>query len=71
MRSWKRFCGVVEAIPSDGVVAPGSAVNLSQFLLQRDHDRAAIGPRSCVDRDPSHQSIAVQSSGDIVAPIPR
>ena len=45
MRSWKRFCGVVEAIPSGGVVAPGFAVKLSQFLLQRDHDHTTIGPR--------------------------
>ena len=71
MRSWNQFCRVVESIPSCGVVAPGCAVNLPQFLLQRDHDHATIGPRSCVDCDPGHQSIAVRSSGRIVASILR
>ena len=54
MRSWKRFCWVVEAILSGGVVAPGFAVDLPQFLLQRDHDfrhgQATIAPRSGHDR---------------------
>ena len=58
MRSWKRFCGVVEAIPSGGVVAPGFAVNSPQFfaskrpqfLPQSGHDRTTIGSQSGHDR---------------------
>ena len=34
-----------------------------QCLPRSDHDRAAIGPRSCVDRDPGAPSIIVGSSG--------
>ena len=70
MRSWKRFCGVVEAIPSGGVVAPGFAVNSPQFFASKTtifatigprsrHDRVTIGPRSWVDRDPGSPSVAV------------
>ena len=57
MRSWARFEGVVEAIPSAFIVASisqqisgGFASKEATIGLDRGHDQAAIGPRLRGDR---------------------
>ena len=73
-RSWRRFARVVGAVPLCEDVASiprrfltgfsgPSASNRLQIWPRSSHDRAAIGPRSCVDRDPGARSAAVWSCG--------
>ena len=69
-RSWRRFARVVGAVQLGEDVASiprrfwlDLAVHQPQISFKFCHNRATIGPRSCVDRDPGARSAIVWSCG--------